>query len=115
MIEDVRRRGFFQFHINRDGVALPGPNFPSVRTIFIALLVVGGHNLIKEGSIIAQLGKFADLPPAVLVYPAILKRFLVVPEEEGQMLSLSRDIVPCHILGKGMKKNLELYLELCFS
>ena len=62
---------------------MPCTNLSAIRTILIALLVVGGDNLIKEGTVIAQLGKFADFSPTVLVNPAILKGFLVVPEEEG--------------------------------
>lgn len=83
MIENGGRRGFFQFHIDGDGMALPGSNLSPIRAVLIALLVVSGDNLIKEGTGIAQLGKFADLSPAVLVDPAIFIGFLVVTEEEG--------------------------------
>lgn len=83
MIEDVRRRGFFEFYIDGNGMPLPGTNLSLIRAILIALLAVGGDNLIKEGTGIAQLSKFADLSPAVLVDSAILKGFLVVTEEEG--------------------------------
>ena len=64
--------------------------------------------------VIAQISKFIDLSPAMLVYSAILKRFLVMPEEEGQMLALSCDVVLCHCIGKGTKKYLELYLRGVF-
>lgn len=77
-------------------MSLPGPNLSPIWTILIALLVVGGYNLIKEGMVIAQFDKLTDLSPAVLVNPAILKCLLVVPEEEGQMLALSYDVVLCH-------------------
>lgn len=83
MIEDGGRRGFFEFYINGDGMTLAGSNLSPIWAVLIALLVVGGDNLIKEGMGIAQLGKFADLSPTVLVDPAILKGFLVVTEEEG--------------------------------
>ena len=67
---------------------LPGTNLSPIRAILIALFVVGCNNLIKKGTVIAQLGKLTDLSPAVLVNSAILKRFLIMPEEEGQMLAL---------------------------
>ncbi len=33
MIEDVRRRGFFEFYIDGDGMALAGPNLSPVKTL----------------------------------------------------------------------------------
>ena len=33
MIENVRRRGFFQFHIDGDGMALAGTNLSPIRTL----------------------------------------------------------------------------------
>ena len=83
MIEDGGWRGFFEFYIDGDGMALAGANLSPIKTVLIALFVVGGDNLINEGTGIAQLGKFADLSPAVLVDPAIFIGFLVVTEEEG--------------------------------
>ncbi len=48
-------------------MTLSCPNHSPIRTILIALLVVGVHNFIKEGAVIAQLGKFANLSPTVLL------------------------------------------------
>ena len=44
-------------------MTLSSPNHSPVKTILIALLVVGGHNLIKEGAFITQLGKLASRAP----------------------------------------------------
>ena len=77
-------------------MTLSCPNHSPIKTILIALLVVGGHNFIKEGTVITQLGKLADFSPAMLVNPAILKGLLVVPKEESQMFALFYDIVLCH-------------------
>ena len=86
---------------------LPRPNLSPIKTILVALLVVGGHYFIKEGTVITQLGKLADLPPAMPVNPAILKCLLVVPKEKGQLSALSYNVILCHLSSKGTNKLVE--------